>query len=242
MNPATFDGARKLLESTKKALEHTQGITVIVAPPAVYLRELRAAYRGSKMAFAAQNAHFEAGGAHTGEMSMRMVSDAHATHVIIGHAERRAAGETNEDTQKKAEAALAEGLIPILCVGESARDPGGQHFEFIRQQLHVGLQNVSPAKLARVIIAYEPIWAIGATAAMNPRDMHEMAIFIRKSLVDLHGSAGQKLKILYGGSIEESNAPDMLLGGDVDGLLVGRASTETDRVERLLSAIGSTKA
>lgn len=232
--------AKKLLEATKKAVERAAGISVIVAPPSLYLRELRASYKGKKIAFAAQNAHAEASGAHTGEISMQQVKDAHASHVIIGHAERRAAGESNDDTRKKISAALSAGLTPIFCVGEPKRAESGEYFDFMRDQLRDGLADTLPAKIPRIIIAYEPVWAIGATVAMSPRDMHEMAIFIRKTVVDLHGSAGHTMKILYGGSIEEKNAPDMLKYGDVDGLLVGRASTEQTRIALLLGAIDST--
>jgi triosephosphate isomerase len=239
MNPPSMREAKKLLEATKKAADRVSGVTVIVAPPSLYLRELRASYKGKKILFAAQNAHSDAAGAHTGDISMPQVKDAHATYVIIGHAERRALGETNEITCKKIAAALANGLTPIFCVGEAKRGESGEYFDFVRAQVREGLANTPTAKISRIIIAYEPIWAIGATVAMSPRDMHEMAIFIRKTIVDMHGPAGHSIKILYGGSIEEKNAPEMLRGGDVDGLLVGRASTETDRVTLLLQAIGN---
>lgn len=240
MNPPTMRDAKKLLEATKKAVERAPSVSVIVAPPALYLRELRSSYKGKKITFAAQNAHAEAKGSFTGEISMLQVKDAGAGHVIIGHAERRAAGETNDDTRKKIAAALATGLTPIFCVGEAKRGESGEYFDFVRDQLRDGLGGTLPAKISKIIIAYEPVWAIGATVAMSPRDMHEMAIFIRKTIVDLHGASGHSVKILYGGSVEEKNAPDMLKHGDVDGLLVGRASTETDRIALLLEAIGST--
>ncbi len=233
--------AKKLLEATKRAADLAPGVSVVVAPPSLYLRELRVSYKGKKITFAAQNAHSDQGGAHTGEISMRQVKDAHAAYVLVGHAERRAAGETNEDTRKKITSALTAGLVPIFCIGETKRSGDGEHFEFVRAQILTGLGDTPPAKISKIIIAYEPVWAIGATAAMSPRDMHEMAIFIRKTIVDLHGPAGHSIKILYGGSIEDTNAPDMLMHGDVDGLLVGRASTEPARITLLLQAIGSAK-
>jgi triosephosphate isomerase len=241
MNPPSFREAKKLLEATKKAVEHAPGASVIIAPPALYLRDLVAAYHGKKIMFAAQNAHAEAGGAYTGEISMRQVKDSQASYVLIGHAERRAMGETNDDTRKKINAALAASLIPIFCIGEGKRTSGGEHFDFIRDQVRTGLADTLPAKVSRVIIAYEPVWAIGATTAMSPRDMHEMAIFIRKTIVDLHGAGGHSVKILYGGSIEENNAPLMLAHGDVDGLLVGRASADPERMTLLLTAIGTSE-
>ena len=120
MNPASFREARKLFEAERKLAEKTRRVSVVVAPPAIFLRELSKMYRGSKVAFAVQNAHFEAGGAHTGEISLMQVKDAHARYVIVGHAERRAEGETDNDVRKKVASVLAQKLTPILCVGESS--------------------------------------------------------------------------------------------------------------------------
>lgn len=238
MNPATYKDAKLLFDATKKAAESAKGATVVVAPPSLYLRELSKGYRG-KIAFAVQNASAETTGAHTGEISFAMAKDARVEFGIIGHAERRAAGETNEDTKLKVKMALSEGLTPILCVGEHSRGTSGTHFAFVRDQLRTGLMDVEPANLKKVIIAYEPVWAIGAASAMSPRDMHEMSIFIRKCIFELHGEAAHAVRILYGGSIDATNAPAMLTEGDVSGLLVGRASTDTTHIKELLQAIGN---
>jgi triosephosphate isomerase len=237
MNPPTFKEAKRLLEITKKAADTAKNISIIVAPPSIFLRELRARYRGKRLAFGIQNAHSETQGSFTGEVSMAEAKDAGAAYVIIGHAERRAAGETNDDTRKKVAAALSLLLYPILCVGEAVRTHEGEHFDFIKDQLKAGFADVPAAKIPRVTIAYEPVWAIGATAAMSPRDMHEMAIFIRKTIVGLYGEKGMAVKILYGGSIDETNAPGMLMHGDVGGLLVGRASADLEKFTALVRAI-----
>jgi len=237
MNPASFKEARKLFEATKKAAEGAKKSTVIVAPPALYLRELASNYRGKKIVFALQHAHFEAGGAHTGEISLAQAKDARASYVIVGHAERREMGETNDDTQKKVAAALATKLIPILCVGEKERKHDGEHFDTVREQLRAGLSGVPSQKVNRVIITYEPLWTIGAKTAMNPRQMHEMAIFIRKTIVALHGDIGHRTMILYGGSIDAGNAGAMLRNGDVRGFLVGRASVNAIEFAALLHAL-----
>lgn len=241
MHPASFREAKRLLEVTKRATERAHGVSVIIAPPSIFLRELRKVSHGKKISFAAQSAHFENVGAHTGEISMHQVKDARVPYVLIGHAERRAAGESNEDTRKKIVSALANGITPILCVGEKERSHSGEHFTTIRDQLRTAFMDVQPQKVSRVLIAYEPVWAIGAQTAMSPRDMHEMAIFIRKTIVELHGEAGHALTILYGGSVEEKNAGDMVRHGDVKGLLVGRASEEAVRMIALLQALGETK-
>ena len=237
MNPPTFKEAKKLLEATKKAADIAKNVTIVVAPPSIYVRELRATYRGKKLSFAVQSAHFEKAGSFTGEISMVQVKDAGATHVIIGHAERRAMGETNDDARKEVVAALALSLTPILCVGELARTADGAHFSYIKDQLKAGFADVLAPKIPRVIVAYEPVWAIGAETAMNPRDMHETAIFIRKTIVELYGEKGMAVKILYGGSIDDTNAPTMLKDGDVAGLLVGRASADPERLTALVRAI-----
>lgn len=237
MNPATFPVAKKLFEATKKALDKAPHVSLVVAPPALFFRELRAGYKGKRIAFAAQNARAEAGGAFTGEVSLAQYKDAGAGYGIVGHAERRAMGETNEDTRKKVAAALIQKIIPILCVGETVRTANGEYFSVVKEQLRTGLADVIPSKLPSVIIAYEPVWTIGADRAMSPRDMHEMAIFIRKTIVELKGEPGMNIKILYGGSIDETSAGQMLREGDVHGLLVGRASEEGSRLTALLQAI-----
>ncbi len=187
-----------------------------------------------------QNGYPESHGAHTGEISFAQAQDAGAEYAIVGHAERRyppAGGETSEQTKTKVAEAMKNDLVPILCVGEQSRDGSGAHFSFIREQLRIGLAAVPQASLKKVIIAYEPVWAIGGKTSMSPRDMHEMAIFIRKTIVEFFGDAGMDVKMLYGGSIDDKTAPDMLKNGDVRGLLVGRASTESRQISNLLAAI-----
>ncbi len=237
MNPPTFREAKALLEATKKAADVGKSISIVVAPPAIYLRDLRASYRGKRLAFAAQNAHYEKSGAYTGETSLVQLKDAGVGYVIVGHAERRAMGETDDDTRKKVAASLALSITPVLCVGELKRGSDGEHLSFVKEQLRAGFADVPVAKIARVIVAYEPVWAIGATTPMGPRDMHETAIFIRKTIVELYGKVGMSVKILYGGSIDEVSAPAMLQQGDVDGLLAGRASAEGKRMLALVRAM-----
>ncbi len=239
MNPASFKEAKKLFEATKKVAEKSPNVSLVVAPPAVYLRELSAAYRGKRIAFAAQNAHAEAGGAHTGEISLRQAHDAGASYALIGHSERRAAGETNEDTRKKVPAAISAKMTPILCVGEEQRTAAGGHFSFVREQLRAGFTDVPAPRVSRVIVAYEPVWAIGGEVAMRPHDMHEMAIFIRKTIVDLCGEAGHAVRVLYGGAANEENAPAILRGSHVKGLLVGHVSIDAERFAALLQAVNN---
>ncbi len=237
MNPATWRDAKKLFEATKKAADHAKNITVVVAPPALYLRELRSRYKGKRVAFAIQHAHFEPKGPFTGEISLAQAKDTGVSYAIIGHAERRALGESNDDTRKKIATALAANITSILCVGENKRSSDGTYFTVIKEQLRIGLADVVPSQLKRIIITYEPLWTIGGNTTMSPRDMHEMVIFIRKTIVELCGEKGMKVKILYGGSVDETNAEAMLHNGDVHGLLVGRASEDAEKFSALMNSI-----
>jgi len=236
MNPTTFREAKRLLEDTKKIAEK-YAVSVVVAPPALFIRELVQASRGRRVSFAVQHGHFDEQGAHTGELSMAQISDARAAYVLIGHAERRGLGETNEDTKKKVRAAHHHQLIPILCVGEKERTPGGEYFAIISEQLRCALSELSPSQLQQTLIVYEPLWTIGTDRAMSPNDMHQMSIYIRKTIVDMHGDIGLKMRILYGGSLNGENAHAMLQGGDIHGLLVGRASLDAVEFGNLLRAV-----
>lgn len=236
MNPGTFREAKKLFDATRKAADAAKSVAVIVAPPMLYLRDLLIAYKGKRISFAAQNVHSEAAGSFTGEISAPQLKDARVSYAIIGHAERRAMGESNLDANKKVLAALGAGVTPILCIGEKSRSQTGDHFVYVRDQILDGLTSVPPQKLSKVLIAYEPVWAIGAEKPMSPEAMHEMAIFIRKTIVESMGQGGMTVKMLYGGSIDEHSAADMLQNGDVSGLLIGRASTDSKKIAALLSA------
>lgn len=248
MNPSTWRDAKRLLDATKKAAERAPSQSVVVCPPSIYLRDLRAAYKGKWLAYGVQHAHFNPSGAHTGETSLAQAKDSGASYVIVGHAERRELGESNDDTRKKVAAALALKMTPVLCVGERERASGGEHFGIVKDQLRAAFSDVAPGQVTRVIVVYEPLWTIGKDAAMSPRDMHEMGIFIRKTIVDFPTRIGapadpkareaaMKLRILYGGSVTDKNAADMLRLGDVQGFLVGGASQEAARMANLLQAI-----
>lgn len=236
MNPQTLKEAKSLFDETKRLTGLMKDLMVVVAPPAIFLRSLAEGLRKGRVALGAQNAHDEPGGAHTGEISMTQLRDAKAEYVILGHAERRAAGETDDDVRRKVDAALSAGLTPIICVGEKSRE-GTEHFTLVREQVRTALLAVAPARISKLIIAYEPIWAIGAKEAMKPREMHEMAIFIRKTVVERHGEGGHQLRILYGGAVDGSNAAAMLREAEVKGFLVGRATSEKAKLTELLRAI-----
>ncbi|HEY4522341.1 MAG TPA: triose-phosphate isomerase [Candidatus Paceibacterota bacterium] len=237
MNPASASEAKKLFEATRRAGESVKNVSIVVAPPTIFLRELTKFYKGRTIAFAAQNGHSESAGAFTGDISMPQIKDAHAVYVIIGHSERRAAGETNETMGKKVVAALTAKIAPILCVGELKRTASGEYFRFIRDQLRAGLAEVPAGKITQCIVAYEPVWAIGGEEMLDPHDMHEMSIFIRKTIVEMHGERGMAVKVLYGGSVNETNAHRMLLDGNADGFLIGHVSVNPYRFAALLESL-----
>lgn len=232
MNPQTLKEAKELY---RVALSARRGkrVDIIVAPPFVFLQSL--AKKGG-IPIAAQNVHTELSGAHTGEVSATQVFSAGASHVIIGHAERRAKGDTDEDVKKKVHTAITVGLSPIVCIGEKERDQHGDYLETIKNQLTVAMQDVPKAKLKNVIVAYEPVWAIGAEKPMTTHEMHEMTIYVKKILVALFGKGGFSVPVLYGGAIDEHYAKDMLLHGDVQGFLVGRASVDVEKEKALINA------
>lgn len=237
MHPESFAEAKELSRVTKKALAKASGVTLVVAPPALYLREL--AKGDGSVAWAIQRARAEWSGAFTGDIALKQAKDAGASHVIIGHAESRAAGETNALVRERVAAALMIGMTPIVCIGEERRTPDGAHFRLIEEQLRFALADVPPGAVKKVILAYEPLWAIGATRPMSTRDMHEMSIFLRKSAVALVGSPAMSIRVLYGGAVDETTAAPMILEGDVAGLLVGRASLDAERFAALLISVAS---
>jgi len=238
MHPQTFKDARKLFDSTKKAIETARNVSVIVAPPSVFVRELSRGYRG-RIAFAAQGARAELEGAFTGDVSLAQMRDARCTYAIVGHAERRARGETNEDVAAQLKASLSLGLSPILCVGEKERSSDGTHYAFIKEELRSALSGIKPSDIKKILIAYEPVWAIGAVKPMTSRDMHEMGIFIRKCVVESIGDAGMDVRILYGGAIDQNTARPMIEEAHVHGLLVGRASLERGVFVAILESLSA---
>lgn len=242
MNPPTVADAKRLLEATKRAMGSSRSYDVIIAPPAIFLRELAKGYKGKRIQFAAQNMHWEPSGSFTGELSGRQVKDAGASYVLVGHAERRGMGETNDDVRKKMAMAAANNLKPILCIGESERRPDGEYWRVIGEQLVTALRDVPKNKLKDIVIAYEPVWAIGAPSPMQPEEMHGTTIYVRKVLGREHGRPGMQLPILYGGAIDETSAGAMLTDGYVEGLLVGRASVDGRQFARLLEAVRSSQA
>jgi triosephosphate isomerase len=230
----------KQLFATAKRLAASE-VKIVLAPPAPYLGLLAAGNR-TKVAFASQDLTSTAGGAATGEMTPKLLSDLGVTYAIIGHSERRSLGETDEMVAEKARNAVTNKIIPIICVGERERDADGKYLSFLRAQIHAVFSILSPKERLNVVIAYEPIWAIGkaASQAITPNDLTEMMLYIRKILGEyVTGRSAEKVTILYGGSVEPSNAAALLNDSSVNGLLVGRASVDSDTFTSLVKAVRS---
>lgn len=234
----SFDKARKLFALAKR-LSAQKGMELVIAPPAPYLSMFAKGNR-SNVRIAAQDVSTVTSGAATGETSAALLSDAGVTYVIIGHSERRAAGETDAVVAEKMQRSIANGLTPILCVGESSRDADAKYLQFLRGQITSALALLSAKERQQVIIAYEPIWAIGKTAAeaISPTDLAEMILYIRKILSELiPGKLSVRTRILYGGSAEPVNARTLAGGSRADGFLVGHASVEVGTYTALVKSL-----
>ena len=229
----------KRLYATGKRLALSKKNEMVLAPSMAYLGYLSIGNR-SKVKFSAQDVSVSEGGAATGELTAPMVRAVGAAYTIVGHSERRAQGETDEIVSQKVKRALAAGLTPIVCIGERERDPEAHYLQHLRTQLKVVFDTLSAKERLQVVIAYEPIWAIGKSAdqAITPRDLQEMILYLRKVLGEyVPAKAVSTLRILYGGSVEPGNIRALADATGIDGFLIGRATTETASFGALVKAI-----
>ena len=219
--------AGKLVAAGKR-LARTTKHDIVLAPPAPLLSVFAAKNR-SRLAFAAQDVSMTTGGAVTGESTASAFHAGGAAYAIIGHSERRSMGESDTDIAEKLARALAHELIPILCVGERERDGEGRYLSYVREQITTALTPLTPKERAQVVLAYEPVWAIGkgAAFAINQSDLTEMVLYIRKVLAELlPGKSSGQSRVLYGGSVEPADVRDLAGASGVNGFLVGHASVD----------------
>jgi triosephosphate isomerase len=236
--------ATALVADIVAAVGRQADVDVIVCPPFTSLESAGKALEGSTVKLGAQNMHPEASGAYTGEISAGMLRALFATHVILGHSERRAYfAESDAFINKKVLTALKNQLKPILCVGETlAEREAGSTLKVVQTQLEAGLEGVSKELAATVVIAYEPVWAIGTGKVATTEQAQEVHAFIRGLLVKLFGDViAQKVRILYGGSMKPSNAPELLAQKDIDGGLIGGAALEARSFVELVTAAAAVK-
>jgi triosephosphate isomerase len=214
------------------------GVDVAVCPPFPALGPLVDSTRGSRVQIVAQNMHFEPEGAFTGEVAPPMLAELGVHGVILGHSERRELfGESDRALAQKVPAALAHGLIPILCVGETEEErEAGETERKLRHQIREDLARLENEQLAHVVIAYEPIWAIGSGRVATPEQAQEAVAFIRALVADRARDQAERTRILYGGSVNADSAASLLALPDVDGALVGGASLSADSFAAIVSA------
>src|SRR5512142_493234 len=231
--------ARELVNTMSPKLREITNVEKVVCPPFTSIPALASLLEGSGIGVGAQNLYWEEKGAFTGEVSPGMVKE-FCQYVIIGHSERRAYfGETDESVNKKLHAALKAGLIPIVCVGETLQQyEAGTTAEVVRRQISVGLAGVDSAAAAKIVVAYEPVWAIGtgkASSGENANYVHKDVI--RPALTELFGAENaQAIRILYGGSVTAANAAEFFAYPDIDGALVGGASLKPDEFVAITKA------
>lgn len=227
--------AKKLFKDIEKALPRKISAEVVLCPPHVFIDSLASAYRGERISFGAQDAHFEEGAA-TGAVPAQALKSVGVKYVIVGHAERRNMGETDEIVAKKIGAVLDSKLTPILCVGESARDREGSYWGELEKSIQASLASAQEKDMRRLVIAYEPVWAIGAPVPPPARTVREAIIFIRKVLADLFGrEVALKACILYGGAVDAESAVELAEESGANGFLLGRASVDAEAFSRIVS-------
>ncbi len=240
MNKTVNEGVQ-LVEELKNELEKvdTSDVTVVVSPPYVNLSEAVKTAEGSSVQVSAQNVHQEESGAYTGEISAQMLKSVGVGYVIIGHSERREYfGENATDIAKKVDAVIAQGLTPIYCCGEvkEERESGKQN-EIVGGQIESELFHLSPENFEKVVIAYEPVWAIGTGLTASPDQAQDMHAFIRGFISEKYGQdIASETSILYGGSCKPSNAAEIFGKADVDGGLIGGASLKAEDFIGIITA------
>jgi triosephosphate isomerase len=223
----TLAEARALAGALRETLKRPRGVEVVVCPPFTALAAVAEVLAGSPIRVGGQNCHWEASGAHTGEISPAMLAEAGCRYVIIGHSERRRElGETDEQINRKIQAVLAHNLTPALCIGETADERRqGLTFTTVEGQLRAGLAGLAPEAIARVVLAYEPVWAIGTGANATPGQATEVHGYLRGLLSELTSKeTAQLIRIIYGGSVKADNIDALAAEPEIDGALVGGAS------------------
>jgi len=234
--------AAQLASAIKSKTSSIEKAGIVVCPPATALSTVVSALEGSKVGVGAQNMYWEDEGAYTGELSSSIVKSTGATYVIIGHSERRQYfGETDETVNKKLHQALKSNLNPIVCVGESLEQrENGVTKDIIGTQLDGALKDISADQMTKIVIAYEPVWAIGTGKTATPDQAQDVHAFIRSKLQTMYDAAtSSSIVIQYGGSVKPGNAHELLKQDDIDGALVGGACLEADSFSEIIKAAES---
>lgn len=221
----------------KEAVKDTE-VEVVLCAPFTFLKDLKAATEGTNIKIAAQNMHYEKFGAFTGEISADMLKEIGVDYVVIGHSERRQYfNETDESVNKKVAAALAAGILPIMCIGETLEErEANQTKDVCRTQTVEGLKGISAEDMKKVVIAYEPVWAIGTGRTASAQDANDVIAYIRSIVEELYSDEiSEEVRIQYGGSVKPENVEEIMNEADIDGALVGGASIKADSFIQLVN-------
>lgn len=244
MNPDTLEESKTIFNSTRRTAQSLKNTDVVVCAPFPFLQPLSKLTRPKNIFLGVQNISSQPKGALTGEVSAGMVRDSGAKYVIVGHSERRAMGEGNDLIKKKMEMAFNNKLTPILCIGEKERDRDGSHLEVIKTQIKESLFGLQKKDLIGLLVAYEPIWAIGRSykESMSATDIHETTLFIKKAAGEVFGKdVADSFVMLYGGSVEAENSLEIMRIGGVSGFLVGHASLASEQFSAILKSADTKK-
>ncbi|HAQ02296.1 TPA: triose-phosphate isomerase [Candidatus Nomurabacteria bacterium] len=239
MNPQSKKEAEIIFKNIFNNLKNIKKTEVIICPPFPFLF-VKGKVKTKNIKLGSQDVFYEKEGSYTGEVSASMLRDFSVEYVLVGHSERRAIGDTNEIVNKKILAILKSKMNPIFCVGESVRDTNGFYLSFIKQQIIEGLVNVNKPQVKNMVIAYEPIWAIGSSAdrEATPAEFTEIRIFIKKIITDLYDvKTANEVRIIYGGSVNPLNAESFIKEGRADGLLVGRDSLNPKKFSAIINLV-----
>lgn len=230
----------ELATAIKNVLGGLSHVEAGVAPTFVALSSVAKRIEGSHLILAAQDCYHEDQGAFTGEISPPLLADVGCTHVIVGHSERRQFfGETDDSVNHKVRAVFRHGMTPILCIGEQLSErEAGQTFAVVERQLRGGLRQVPADQAGRMVLAYEPVWAIGTGKVATTGQAQEVHAFLRATLTDLYGEVAQSIRIQYGGSVKPDNIAGLMAQTDIDGALVGGASLKADSFVAILRNCG----
>jgi len=236
----TVAEALALVAEIKRWAVEIKGVEIVLCPPFTALQAVSNAISGTAIGLGAQNMHWEKSGAFTGEVSAAMLRELYCHYVIIGHSERRTLfGETDDAVNRKVKTALASNLHPIVCVGETLQQrKAGQTEAVIRTQVLNGLKDIGPDQFPPVIMAYEPVWAIGTGMTATPEQAQDVHCFIRGLLQEMAGErVAQAVRIQYGGSVKPANAKELFHQSDIDGGLIGGAALDADAFMAIVNAV-----
>lgn len=236
MNVFSEKEAKKLVTDVKKKTSKIKNVDIVFCPNQVFLKSLSSSVSKNYL-LGVQNISSSEKGSFTGETSVMHIKPFKVSYSIIGHSERRKMGETDKQVNEKIKICLNNSVFPVVCIGEEVRDDHGEYLKYIKNQIKEAFSGISKNQVLDIIIAYEPIWAIGATKAASPEDVFEMYLWIKKCLKDVIGSLSDNIKILYGGAVDENNCQSIVKIGNIDGFLVGRSSLDANTFSSIVKSL-----